>query len=127
MEYTYTLDKNEPSFNTLNLFYKGFKNLLDKEFPECYVTSFSTFNKEKERMFRGYHLLGSKPNTYQIRKFAEKYPYFDGMIGCIATGYVKHDLKELVVVPDYILLKDEDNNQEGIDKLLVLFKMEGYL
>jgi len=127
MEYIYTLDKNEPSFNTLNLFYKGFKNLLDKEFPECYVTSVSMFNDEKECIFRGYHLLESKPNTYQIRKFAEKYPYFDGMIGCIATGYVKHDLKELVVVPDYILLKDEDNNREGIDRLLVLFKIEGYL
>ena len=111
----------------LQSFYIGFKNLLKSEFPKCEFVVHIYTHKDSGFVTRGYHIVTENTNTYEIRNFARKYPYFDGVVGNPFRNYSQHDLEESIVVPDYIMLKKEYNNHESICNLVTLFKMKGLL
>jgi len=103
------------------------KNLLKSEFPKCEFVVHIYTHKDSGFVTRGYHIVTKNTNIYEIRNFARKYPYFDGVVGNPFLNYSQHDLEESIVVPDYIMLKKEYNNHESICNLVTLWKMKGLL
>lgn len=108
----------------LQLFYKYLLNLLKDKFPECEFVAYIHTDKDSGYITRGYHMVTKLTNTFEIRKFAKEYPYFNGIVGHPHHYCCRHDLKESIVVPDYIVLKKEYNNK--IDDLVTLWRLQGY-
>jgi hypothetical protein len=106
-------------------FHECLLDLLKDKFPECEFVVYIHTDKDSRYITRGYHMVTRLTNTFEIRKFAKEYPYFDGIVGHPLHYCCKHDLKESIVVPDYIVLKKEYNDK--IDDLVTLLKLQGYL
>ena len=108
----------------LQLFYKYLLNLLKDKFPKCEFVVYICMDKDSKYVIRGYRIITRLTNTFEIRKFAKEYPYFDGIVEHPLHYSCRCDLNECIIVPDYIVLKKEYNNK--IDDLVTLWKLQGY-
>lgn len=113
-------------YTTLYMASKYMYAILKKEFPKCEFGIYIRHDKEKDRMIRGYCFNKANTNTYEIRNFAKKYPYFSGISGdCL--GHIEYPLEEAVLVPNYIVLKEGCDTLEYISNLVTVWKLQSDL